>query len=452
MKPSLHRITAVFLILMLSLALVLTSCNMSSPGTAGNPDSDPSTDVVGGTGEGAEPSPDEEDSDADTGDTVINQTVNQTINNVTVEGERGSIAYATAKGLRSAISVYCTFEKTTAGSSFWNPTPTTKTYYTTGSGVIWEADEEGNAFLVTNYHVVYDAESNTENGISDLIYVYLYGMEAEEYAIPATYVGGSAYYDIAVLRVDASSVLKNAVLAGSTAAISLGDSNAVVPGDTAIAIGNPSSTGLGGLSVTAGVISVDSEYIEMAASDGSGDVAFRVMRTDAPVNAGNSGGGLFDEKGNLIGIVNAKLTSTTIEGVGYAIPASVVRGVAKNIIDHCYGTDCERVMCATIGVTVKTSAYATVYDPETGLLYRTEEIRVAETTAGALADGVLLPGDVHVSVRIGEGEEVAILRRHHLIDAMLDARVGDTVTFTVLRDGVETALSIVITEDAITAR
>lgn len=435
MKRSTLRATVLCVLLILALSLLFSSCHFSAVGFGPN-----DTGMSGGD----TPT----DGTADTGDTVVDQTVN----NVTVNGDRGNIAYATAKGLRSAVSVYCTFERTTAGSSFWDPTPTTKTYYTTGSGVIWEADAEGNAFLVTNLHVIYDGESDTENGISDRIFVYLYGREAEEYAIPATYVGGSAYYDIAVLRVDASSVLKDAVLSGSVSDVSVGDSNAVVPGDTAIAIGNPSSTGLAGLSVTAGVISVDSEYIEMTASDGSGDVAFRVMRTDAPVNAGNSGGGLFNGKGELIGIVNAKLTNTSIEGVGYAIPSSVVRGVAENIIDHCYGTECESTLCAVLGVTVETSAYATVYDPETGLLYRTEEIRVVETTEGSLADGVLLPGDIQVSVRVGDGEEVSVLRRHHLIDAMLDARVGDTVTFTVLRDGVETELSLVITEDAITER
>lgn len=435
MKRSTLRIAALCVLLILALSLMLSSCRLYfgdlGPIDMGTED---------GTGREennvGDPSSDGENMGED---------------DATGKGDGVSLAYAAAQGLRSSVSIYCAFERASAGS-FWDPNAASRTYSSVGAGVIWEADEEGNAFLVTNFHVVYDGESDTENSISDEIYAYLYGMEAEEYAIPASYVGGSAYYDIAVLRVDASEVLKAAVLSGSAVGASVGDSNKVTPGDAAIVVGNPSASGLGGISVTSGVISVDSEYVETVTPDGASKVSFRVMRTDAPVNAGNSGGGLFDDMGKLIGIVNMKPTNTAVDGVGYVIPASIVRGVTQNIIDNCYDTECESVLCAVLGVTVETSACATVYDPETGLLYRTEEVRVVETTAGSLADGVLLPGDIQVSVRVGDGETVSILRRHHLIDAMLDARVGDTVTFIVLRDGVKTKLNIIVTEDAMTER
>ena len=69
-------------------------------------------------------------------------------------------------------------------------------------------NDNGDAFIVTNYHVVYYASSNTENGISDNIILYLYGSENESKAISASYVGGPLYYELAVLRVDNSDVLR----------------------------------------------------------------------------------------------------------------------------------------------------------------------------------------------------------------------------------------------------
>ena len=194
-------------------------------------------------------------------------------NNITITGDNNdNITYATASGLRSAVSIYCTFETTYGGTNPWNPTPSTQTYYTTGSGVIYKLESDGSAFIVTNYHVVYDSNSNTDNHISDKIYIYLYGLESEAYAIPATYVGGSANYDIAVLRVDKNDILLDAIETGAATAVTVANSDELTPGMTTIAIGNPSSSDadLGGISVTKGIVSVDSEYITMSAIDNSG--------------------------------------------------------------------------------------------------------------------------------------------------------------------------------------
>lgn len=388
---------------------------------------------------------------ADTNDPNDETTVSGSVGgtSVTIVGsEESSVAYAAAQGLRSAVSIYCTFETTVGGGSFWNPTPTKQTYYTTGSGVIYTLSADGSAFIITNHHVVYDSSSNTSNHISDKIYVYLYGMENEAYAVPASYVGGSANYDIAVLHVEKSEVLKSAYASGSAAAVTIGNSDRVFPGTTTIAIGNPSATDLGGLSVTKGIVSVDSEYITMTASDNSGEVSFRVIRTDTPVNAGNSGGGLYNDKGELIGIVNAKITSSEIESIGYAIPSNVARAIADNIIDYCYGKDCESVMRGLLGVTITTTAYSTTYDTESGMLVRAEEISVYEVGSGGLAEGILKANDVIKSITIGD-KTVTVSRQHHLIDAMLDVRVGDTVSILIVRDGTEMTVSTTITENCL---
>ena len=302
---------------------------------------------------------------------------------------------------------------------------------------------EGDAFIITNYHVVYDASSNTENGISDDISVYLYGSEIEEKAIEATYVGGSLYYDIAVLQIDNSDILK----ASDACEVDVADSDKIVVGDSAIAIGN--AQGLG-ISSTSGVVSVDSEHITMTAADGRTEVSFRVMRVDTAINSGNSGGGLYDDEGNLIGIVNAKIVYDGVENIGYAIPSNVAVSIAENIIDYCYGTDTERVQRALLGITVSTSDSKAIYNSETGSFTIEETVSVYEVTEGSLADGILQAEDVFVSATLN-GETTEIIRQYHIIDMMLDVRVGDVVILNILRGGVEMSVSITITESCLTA-
>ena len=139
-----------------------------------------------------------------------------------------------------------------------------------------------------------------------------------------------------------------------------------------------------------------------------------------------------------------------MENIGYAIPSSVVRAIVDNIIHYCYGKDCESVMRGILGITVRVSGYSTAYDTETGLLIRSEEVSVREVTAGGLGEAVLRAGDVVKSITVGD-RTVTVTRQHHLIDAMLDVRVGDTVSIVILRDGVEQTVSATVTEDCLTA-
>ena len=402
----------------------------SKPTTPSAPDEDASNDTV---------DPDIMDENFSTSDVDVPE----------INGG-GDTVYAVAQGLRSVVSIYCSHEVTSGGTSIWNPTPSTQTYYSSGSGVVYKTEDDGSAFVVTNYHVVYETGSNTENHISDKVFIYLYGMVNEKYAIPATFVGGSANYDIAVLRVDKSEIMKKAIERGSVKAVQIGDSDGVLPGQTAIAIGNPATEELGGISVTGGIISVESEYISMTALDSSGTVEMRVIRTDAPVNSGNSGGGLFNDAGELIGIVNAKIMGSDVENIGYAIPSNVARAVADNVIYHCYNKDCESVQRAMLGITVTTSGLSTYYDEESGLLIRAEQIMVYEVTAGGIGEKILKTGDIIKSLTVG-GRTINVTRQYHLIDAMLDVRPGETVSMTVVRDGIETTVSAELTKDCLTS-
>ena len=365
---------------------------------------------------------------------------------VTVDSGTGSVSLASAKGLRSAVSIVCKFQANILQGG-WRPgsgSTTTKSYSSGGSGVIYQLNKaEGDAFIITNHHVVYDASSNTENGISNDISVYLYGSASEANAIKATYVGGSLYYDIAVLRVENSELLKNS----DACAVGVTDSDTIAVGDTALAIGNAKGYGI---SVSSGIVSVDSEYITMTASDERTEVSFRVMRVDAAINSGNSGGGLFDAGGNLIGIVNAKIVADGVENIGYAIPSNVAVAIADNIIDYCYGTDTERVQRAMLGITVNASDSKAVYNAETGRMTIEETVSVDEVSKGSLAEGVLEEGDIFLSMTLN-GEKSDITRQYQVIDLMLDVRVGDVVKLDILRNGENHTVEITITEDCLTA-
>ncbi len=381
-------------------------------------------------------------SDGENGKDGING--NGTDASLVITSDGSSTPAATAKGLRSAVSIVCNFQATIQQGG-WRPgwgNTATRNYSSAGSGVIYQMDKaEGDAFIITNYHVVYDASSNTENGISNDISVYLYGSEIKEKAIEATYVGGSLYYDIAVLRVEDSEILK----ASNACEIDVADSDNVVAGDGAIAIGN--AQGLG-ISSTFGIVSVDSEHITMTAADEKTEVSFRVMRVDTAINSGNSGGGLYDDEGNLIGIVNAKIVYEGVENIGYAIPSNVAVSIAENIIDYCYGTDGERVQRAFLGITVSTSDSKAVFDSDTGLVTIEETVSVYEVSDGSLADGVLQAEDILVSATLN-GNTVNITRQYHIIDMMLDVRVGDTVSLVIVRDGVQMTVGTEITEECL---
>ena len=309
-----------------------------------------------------------------------------------------------------------------------------------GSGVIYKLNKEkGDAYIITNYHVVYDNAS-----ISSEIYAYLYGMEAAEYAIPATYVGGSMNYDIAVLKVKGSTVL----MQSNAVAVEVADSNDVAILDTAIAIGNPEGNGI---SATVGCINVDSENISVGFQvyNKIQRITLRVMRTDAAVNSGNSGGGLFNDKGELIGIVNAKDADSSTDNIGYAIPSNVAKAIAENILYYCDGTAKQNVYRCMLGVTVGVKALYTEYDIETGKIYKRETVMLTDVASDAAASGLLRKNDIINSITI-DGIKHEVSRTYHIIDSMLYARVGSSVVINVTRDGVAIDISIPITENMLT--
>lgn len=195
----------------------------------------------------------------------------------------------------TVVEINCTVKVTTGG--FWRPSSTLAT--SAGSGVI--LSENGN--IVTNNHVIEGATAIT---------VRLRGGET----YTATLVGTDAQNDIAVLKIDAENLPY----------ATFGDSDALKVGQPVVVIGNP--LGVLGGTVTDGIVSALDRDITV---DGT---TMRLLQTNASINSGNSGGGMFDLDGRLIGIVNAKSTGNDVEGLGFAIPAKTALEAITQILSR----------------------------------------------------------------------------------------------------------------------
>ncbi len=359
-----------------------------------------------------------------------------------------------ASCMRSVVSIICEFTETTYsyGGGGWfggGGSTTSSTVYSLASGVIYSLDQAaGDAYIITNYHVVYDVDSDADDHISEDIQVYLYGQEyagssssdlVPDYGISATFVGGSMQNDIAVLKVEGSELLQS----GAATAAVFADSNEICVGDTVYAIGNPSGAGI---SVTKGIISVDSEYITMTSIDETTTVTMREIRIDASVNSGNSGGGLFNADGEIVGIVNAKNAESDVEGIGYALPSTLAKNVAENIIDNCDGSDNTGANRATLGIGIVTTASKSVYNANTGKIAIVEEVTVTSVESDSAAYGKIEVGDVLCTITVN-GTTLDVTRRFVITDEMYNVRKGDTVTLTVERDGSVVEVEIVFDSD-----
>lgn len=334
-------------------------------------------------------------------------------------------AQMVANSLLASVSVQCQTSGTTTGVS-----------PTAGSGVIYSlVKNEGNAYIITNFHVV-SYDTGDGNAIYQSIFVFLYGAQrTSENAIKATYIGGSATHDLAVLKVSGSELLKNS----SAVPIAAADSDLIAAGQDAIAIGNAAGKGI---SVTRGIISIESKEVELS-SDGK---SRRLIQVDTPINEGNSGGGLFDRNGNLIGIVTAKVEAEGVENIGYAIPANVATRIAQSLIesfeaqalgDFIFEKNAVNLKVAEIGVTLSSANARAVWDAESEITRLTEDVTVDSISALSPAKAAgLKNGDVITAIKVDD-TEISVTRAFSVTDAMLLCRAGSTVTITYLRGTAE---------------
>ena len=334
-----------------------------------------------------------------------------------------------------------------------------------GSGVCYKMDRENNvAYIITNYHVVSAEINGTVAPVSDII-IYTYGNETiyvldeEVYygsgAIEATYIGGSAAYDLAVLKVEGDAFAK--LSESSIREIKFADTNNIQAGSNAIAIGNPMGEGL---AVTSGVVSVDSE--EVYISYAGYTRRLRTMRIDTSINSGNSGGGVFNIKGELIGIANSKYTTSSYENVANAIPASNVKAVCENII-YFYEQKLESeesdktvgVHKFIIGFGSTPGELSNEYNEIAHTNTKSEQIVVVEILENSKASEIgLKVADIVLGMKItranGTVEDYSFDKIFEMTETMLTARPGDKVQLKVSRLSETDKTYETITLDAVT--
>ena len=309
---------------------------------------------------------------------------------VTTSGEVGDedMSYADVAALVKDSVVEITTNYVVSGTMF-------SQYVSSGAGSGVVIGQEGDTgYIVTNNHVIENA-TNIKVRFSD-------GTESE-----AELIGTDAETDIAVVKVKTNKQLTIATL---------GDSDSLVVGQEVIAIGNPLGQ-LGG-TVTNGIISALARQVTI---DGK---KMTLLQTNAAVNPGNSGGGLFNMRGELIGVVNAKSSGSDVEGLGFAIPVNTAYKIITELIEHGYVRN-----RPALGITVSEytkqmffSYYTLVYvvDPGTTELKKDDVITQIEgTTVSSLDD----------------------------ISAAISGKsVGDTVDITVSRGNTTVTVKVTLVE------
>ena len=270
-----------------------------------------------------------------------------------------------------------------------------------GSGFIFSDD----GYILTNFHVVEDSSS---------ISVAMYDGKTYD----AKLVGYDESNDVAVLKIDATGLVP----------VVLGNSDNINVGDSVVAIGNP----LGELtfSLTSGAISAKDRDITM--SNGS---TMRLMQTDCAINSGNSGGALFNMYGEVIGITNAKYSSSSaseasIDNIGFAIPINTARSIAQRIIEKGY------VSKPYIGVSATTvSAETQSYGLPQGAAVKEVASDGPAAAAGLKVNDII----THIGGKAitGSGDMVTIVG---------ESQSGDVLKFTVYRKGNTLELNVTVGE------
>ena len=275
------------------------------------------------------------------------------------------------------------------------------TYQASGSGFIITSD----GYILTNYHVISGSKSVT---------VATYDHNTYD----AKVIGYDASNDIAVIKIDAENLTP----------VTLGDSDTLRVGESVYAIGNP----LGELtfSLTGGIVSALSRNVQTEAG-----TSMSLIQTDCAINSGNSGGALFNTRGEVIGITNAKYSSSgmgseaEIDNIGFAIPINSVKRIVTSIIENGY------VLKPYIGITVSplSEETANITGIKAGAV-------VQDVTEDAPADKAGLKSH-DVIVKVGDTD---INDSNDLVQVISKSDPGDVLTFHIYRQGQEITMDVEI--------
>ncbi len=326
-------------------------------------------------------------------DSGIETTPTQTVTTVVTD-----VTEVVENVMPSVVSITNIYTETT---SFWGQNFSSEAQ-SSGSGIII-GENDSELLIVSNYHVVQDADTLKVQFINDTV-------------ADAHVKGNDSNMDLAVIAVSLDSL--DAETKDAISIAKMGDSDALKVGEPAIAIGNA----LGyGQSVTTGVISALDRQIAMA-EDGS--TSGELIQTDAAINPGNSGGALLNVKGEVIGINSNKIGGSAIEGMGYAIPISSAEPIIENLMLKETKNKVDEAKKGYLGITGinVTSDVASMYGMPEGV-YITQ---VYEGTAAANAG--MQNGDIIIGF---EGSTVGSME--DLQGYLEYYEIGETVEVTIMR-------------------
>ncbi len=289
------------------------------------------------------------------------------------------------------------------------------TLYASGSGFIYKVDDN-TSYIITNHHVIADG--------NNFKVTYTNGDEEE-----AVLLGSDQYVDIAVLKVEIKEDFE---------AVSIGTTESLRVGDTTFTIGAPLDN-VYSWTVTRGIISGKERLVEVSLSNTSQtDYVMNVLQTDAAVNSGNSGGPLCNSNGEVIGVISAKISSTGVEGMGFAIPIEVAIEKAEEIINGNESNypyvGISMLNVADVYMTFDYRKYLMNTELTTGVLVAYVENNSAGEEAG------LEVGDIITEVNGKAISNVAYFRYE-----LYKYDFGDTIKLTIERDGKTKEVSVKLT-------
>ncbi len=315
--------------------------------------------------------------------------------------------YAANKILPSIVGIKIEYNVTSSlYSMFGSKQQSTAT--ASGSGIIIRSD----GYILTNNHVVDSASNNSFYEISEAtkISVKLYNDETE---YEAKIVGQDEQTDLAIIKIDKSDLT----------AAELADSNQVKVGEFAMAVGSP--LGMES-SITCGVISALNRQI--TDSDGK---TFTLIQTDAAINSGNSGGALVNSEGKVIGINTMKVSSTGVEGMGFAIPISSTLDITDQLIQY---NKVKRPYIGIGGIDVDEET-AKANNIVKGIYVKTIETFSAAEKAGIKVGDVIIQAD---GKDVSKMDELNEIKNSH--------KIGDEMTLKLNRDGKEVEVTVTLSE------
>ena len=311
----------------------------------------------------------------------------------------------------SVITYSSNSQNSLLGSDETDTDTNTEQVYSEGSGVIYKKEGD-TAYLVTNTHVINGAKK---------VDIRL----ADGTKVPGEIVGSDTYSDIAVVKIAADKV---------TTVAEFGDSSQLTVGETAIAIGSPLGSEYAN-TVTQGIVSSLNRNVSLKSEDGQA-ISTNAIQTDTAINPGNSGGPLINIQGQVIGITSSKIASnggTSVEGLGFAIPANDVINIIKQLEKD------GKVTRPALGIHMVNLSNLSTTDLQKLKLPGnvTSGVAVRSVQKNMPANGHLQQYDVITKI-----DDKAISSTTELQSALYSHSIGDSMTVTYYRDGKEETTTI----------